>query len=134
MIENQLIYFKKACIIDIKIGKRVISKKASEEKKKEEKEKHPLQEETGYRVCGLKYYDNEKEEFIKLTKRDCVMKNKIDLNNLIIFFFKHKGNKEIYLILKELKEFKKNFEKKSKFNLIGSSVLIIFEGIILKLY
>jgi hypothetical protein len=129
MLENFSENFQAPCIIDIKIGKRTYSKNSNNEKILREITKHPLQSELGYRICGMQYFDNEENKYVKLYKKECRKKTIDDINDLLLFCIKRKGDEELPLIIKELKKIEKFMEKQNVIGLVSSSILIIYEGI-----
>lgn len=57
LLQDVTINFSKPCIMDVKMGTQSYEPDAPSDKKNREIEKYPQQEEFGFRVIGMRYYD-----------------------------------------------------------------------------
>mgnify|MGYP002803580531 CR=1 FL=1 len=131
ILENLTRHFNKPCILDIKIGKCVTDHLASQAKRERAFKKYPPQEEFGFRILGMKFFNKSCEHFTFYDKtfgKNLRTQAEI-LTGLKEFFCQEEhGKGHIEEILENLEAIKLWALEQRIFRLYSSSVLIIYEG------
>jgi hypothetical protein len=134
VLDDLTIDYKMPCVIDIKMGQQTYEPNADSSKKKREILKCPYQVTTGFRITGMKVYDVVTKLYSYKEKQ---FGRSVDLNHvkeaLRIFFWNGLLVRKdvIDCVICKLEELLVWFENQHTLHFYCSSILIIYDGIIL---
>lgn len=125
-LEDLAAPFESANVMDVKIGRRCWDNCATEEKIHAELTKYPLQATLGYRVGGLRLYNEEKDSFTFYSKSHCLSLDKREVTGVLQKFF-GTCREDLQDVLTQLGELLSLFEEQQDVHFFSSSLLIIRE-------
>jgi hypothetical protein len=133
VLEDLTMNYCRPCLIDIKMGRQTFEPTANYEKIARELKKYPYQEEIGFRITGMKVWDQEKQcysQYDKYFGRSLLPE--MVFPALSMFF--HNGNhfrKDVLIqVLEKLQKVLLWMKNQSYFKFFCSSILIVYDGLI----
>lgn len=127
-LEDITAKYKRANVMDLKIGQRTWDPEASEDKKQREITKYPPQSEVGFRFTGLRVWNEEKQDYDRTTREWCFSRKVDEIEEGLAMFFPERIRDRLPLLLRRLRELEECLVKHPKWRLYASSLLIVYEG------
>lgn len=121
--------FRKPCIMDVKVGKRVWDDFAERDKIERELKKFPAQETIGFRIIGMRVFrQTDYVYFNKEFGRSVTLDT--SLGALREFFLDGSGIRDdvITTLIGQLHQYREWVESQKSFKLFATSLLIVYEG------
>lgn len=123
--------FRKPCIMDIKIGRRVWDDFAEKDKIEREKKKYPPQEIIGFRIIGMRVYRTDSGDYVYFDKtfgRSVTVDRALEALSNFFMDGTRQRTDIIQPLLEKLHIFCEWFESQQSLKLFATSLLIVYEG------
>jgi hypothetical protein len=123
--------YRKPCILDVKVGRRVWDDFAEKDKIDREKKKYPAQETLGYRIIGMRVYQPSTDDYVYYDKwYGRSIREDTALQAVTNFFICGEVNRVdvIPAVLGKLQTFLGWFRTQTSLRLFATSLLIVYEG------
>jgi len=131
MLEDLTKYYKKPCIMDIKIGIQTWDEDAKPEKIFTEINKYPIQQKIGFRFTGMRVWDNVLQTYREHGREyGYALNDKTMVNAFTEYLYNGKIIRHdiIPLLIKKLQNIEEYFIQQNEYRFYGSSLLFIYEG------
>lgn len=130
-LEDVASRFRKPCILDVKVGRRVWDDFAERDKIERERKKYPPQEILGFRIIGMRVYQSATNDYVYFNKefgRSVSVSGALEALRVFFLDGAHKRSDAIAAISDRLFEFLDWIQTQASYKLFATSLLIIYEG------
>lgn len=131
ILDDMTIGYNRPCMVDIKMGRQTFEPTASKEKKEREIKKYCFQSEIGFRITGLKVWDDQAQAYHYLDKKfgRSVQPDQV-LGALAFYFFDGTTFRVDVMksLVTRLKDMLTWMKCQNRYKFFCSSILIVYDG------
>ena len=123
--------YKRPCVIDLKMGRQSYEPSASREKKERVYKKYPYQSEIGFRITGLKVWDEDQQAYHTKSKSFGRSILPDQVTQALAFFFQNGLHIRVDIIrhlLGRLQGLLKWMKIQKRYKFYCSSILVVYDG------
>ena len=131
ILDDMTLGYHRPCLVDIKMGRQTFEPTASKEKKEREIKKYCYQSEIGFRITGLKVWDEQLQAYHYLDKKfgRSVLPSQV-IGALAFFFFDGSSFRVDVMraLVTRLQDMLKWMKLQNRYKFFCSSILVVYDG------